>query len=175
MSKCAQQVGHIMSIAADFNISLEAIVHCDSLAALGIAYRKGLGGRTRRVKVQYLWIQEAVANKELAIKKVLGTENPADMFTKFLAHEVLSKHAMSLGMEFLPGRSGHDRAVSSMTQLENVKLRMAAFAKHVGIAKWSGQAFREGVCRSYAVRFRHKQISGALALRQCPCDTCSWG
>jgi hypothetical protein len=143
MSKCAQQVAHIMSIAADFSIELKAVVHCDSLAALGIAYRRGLGGRTRHVKVQYLWIQEAVANKELAIKKVPGTENPADMFTKFLAHELLSKYAMSLGMKFPPGRTGYDRAVSSMTQLEDVKLRMAAFAKHVGIAKCLGKHFEK--------------------------------
>ena len=45
-------------------------------AALGIAYKRGLGGKTRHVKVQYLWIQDAVENKELEIGKVGTLENP---------------------------------------------------------------------------------------------------
>ena len=34
--------------------------------------------KTRHVKVQYLWIQDAVLNKELEIGRVGTLENPAD-------------------------------------------------------------------------------------------------
>ena len=50
------------------------------------------------VKVQYLWIQDAVENKELEIGKVGTLENPADMLTKFLANDALSKHAQRLSL-----------------------------------------------------------------------------
>ena len=99
MSKCAQQTASLTSIARGFGIDLSAVVHSDATAALGIAYRRGLGGKTRRVKVHYLWIQDAVENKELEIGKVGTLENPADLLTKFLANDALSKHAQRLSLE----------------------------------------------------------------------------
>ena len=135
MSKCAQQIASMVSIAADFDIALHAVVHSDSAAALGIAYRRGLGGKTRHVKVQYLWIQDAVANKELKIDKVNTLENPADMLTKFLPAEALTKHALNLGLDVRKGRSGYQKALDSLVLVEDVKQRMMTFAKHVGIAK----------------------------------------
>ena len=77
MSKCAQQIASIMSIARDFGIELETVAHSDATAALGIAYRRGLGGTTRHVKAQYLWIQDAIKNKEFQVNKVGTHENPA--------------------------------------------------------------------------------------------------
>ena len=88
MSRCVQQTASLISIARDFGIELSAAVHSDATAALGIACRRGLGGKTRHVKVQSLWIQDAVENRELEIGKVGTLENPADMLTKFLAHPV---------------------------------------------------------------------------------------
>ena len=63
MSKCAQQTASLISVARDFGIELSAAVHSDATAALRIAHRRGLGGKTRHVKVQYLWIQAAVESK----------------------------------------------------------------------------------------------------------------
>ena len=51
-------------------------IRSDASAALGIAYRRGLAGKTRHVQVQYLWIQQEVANEHVKIQKVLGTDNP---------------------------------------------------------------------------------------------------
>ena len=109
MSKCAQQSASLTSIARDFGIELSAVVHSDATAALGIAYRRGLGGNTGHVKVQYLCIQDAVENKELEVEKVGTLENPADMLTKFLTHDALSKHVQRLSLSFKPGRSSADR------------------------------------------------------------------
>ena len=78
MSKYAQQVASMMSTAAGFDIILQGRVHSDSSAALDIAYRRGLGGETRHVKFQYLWIHEAVLNKELIIQKINGFDHPGD-------------------------------------------------------------------------------------------------
>ena len=36
------------------------------------------------MEVGYLWLQDAVTNKRLLVKKVPWKENPADLFTKHL-------------------------------------------------------------------------------------------
>ena len=113
MSKCAQQTASLICIARDFGIELSAVVHSDATAALWIADRRGFRGKTRHVKVQYLWILDAVENKELEIGKVGTLENPADMLTKFLANDALSKHGHWLSLSFKPGRSSADKAMPS--------------------------------------------------------------
>ena len=41
------------------------------------------------MEVKYLWLQEAVRDKRIMVKKPLGTQNPADALTKPKAcHEV---------------------------------------------------------------------------------------
>ena len=54
-------------------------MHSDATAAIGIARRKGLG-KLRHLKVEDLWIQQKVRDKTMEIVKVLGTDNPADIF-----------------------------------------------------------------------------------------------
>ena len=72
---------------------------------MAIAQRQGLGGRTRHVKVQYLWIQNAVNEKELKIAKVHTDSNPADALTKFLKAEKLDKHVKKMNFIFREGRA----------------------------------------------------------------------
>ena len=57
------------------------IVMTDSSAALGIPQRSGLGGRTRHVQVQYLWIKDSGVNKELDVRRVALDDNLADILT----------------------------------------------------------------------------------------------
>ena len=129
LSKCAQQLMAVKSTAADFQMDLDITAHSDSSAALGIAYRSGLGGRTRHVKVQYLWIQGAVSQKDLQLRKVGTAQNPADMLTKFLDGDSYARHCSSLGMLFL----GSDRCEAEQRLEEYHKLRL--FCKHLGLAK----------------------------------------
>jgi hypothetical protein len=82
----------ITSIAADFGIELKPVIHNDSSAVIGIAYRRGLGGKSRHVRVQYLWIQSAINEKEIDINKVNTLGNLADVLTKFLNVESFNKH-----------------------------------------------------------------------------------
>ena len=67
----------------DFGRESEGVVYADSSAALAIAKRKG-AGKMRHINVNSLWIQERQNEKDLELRKVLGTENPADLMTKFV-------------------------------------------------------------------------------------------
>ena len=59
-------------------------LYTDSSAARGIIHRAGLG-KLRHLETGYLWLQAAVKAKKLQVRKVLGTENPADLMTKHLS------------------------------------------------------------------------------------------
>ena len=83
---------HLKSMGEDLGIVLKPLIRSDASAALGIAYRGGLAGKTRHVQVQYLGIQQEVANEHVKIQKVLGTDNPADALTKFLPEAELERH-----------------------------------------------------------------------------------
>ena len=57
----------------------------------------------KHIEIRDLWLQEEVLKGSVVVKKVRGTENPADLMTKFLAmHEVRSRLArMGLQLEEL--------------------------------------------------------------------------
>ena len=78
MSKSAQHALHLKSMGEDFGIALKTLIRSDARAALGIAYRRGLAGKTRHVQMQYLWIQQEVTNEHVKMQNVLGGHNPAD-------------------------------------------------------------------------------------------------
>ena len=96
--KGAAQTLGMISMAADFGECLSGTVYSDSSAALGIVTRSGLG-KVRHIRVQYLWLQERVAQSDLAVRKVAGETNPADLLTKGLAQELLKRHTKFSGIE----------------------------------------------------------------------------
>ena len=69
----------------DLVIEANIVLYTDSSAARGIIHRAGLG-KLRRLETGYLWLQAAVKAKRLQARKVLGTDNPADLFTNTLTH-----------------------------------------------------------------------------------------
>ena len=58
-------------------------VETDSTAATGMCSRTGVG-KTRHVQVRWLWIQDAIRDKVVRLRKVRGTDNEVDMGTKDL-------------------------------------------------------------------------------------------
>ncbi len=66
----------------------------DFVAAKAMASRSGIG-RVRHPEVKTLWVQAALREGRLVLKKVQGTENPANVLTKSLGfmdcEEVLLK------------------------------------------------------------------------------------
>ena len=88
----------------DFGVEKSCVVYADSTAALAIAKRKG-AGKIRHINISCLWIQERADSKQLEMRKVLGTENPADMMTKHLARQPLDKCMLQLNQHRATGRA----------------------------------------------------------------------
>ena len=99
------------SMCSDLNIHTPLRIHSDATAAIGIARRRGLG-KLRHLDVEDLWVQEKVRNKQVEIVKVLGTDNPADMFTKYVDAAILNKALQQMGLR---SEAGRPKASSSIT------------------------------------------------------------
>ena len=110
LTKLASQVLGMMSLADDFGVKMQAKVRTDSSAAIGMAYRNGIGGRARHIRVQYLWIQGVIDQRGLKLEKVDTKMNVADVLTKHLAREAFEQHLHTMGFRLRDGRS--DEAVS---------------------------------------------------------------
>ena len=91
----------IKSLGEDFGVFMPnpVEVRIDASACLGIASRKG-AGRIRHIATPTLWLQQAVQEHRLAVLKVKGTQNPADLGTKHVDAKVI-QHAWST-CGFLP-------------------------------------------------------------------------
>jgi hypothetical protein len=72
---------------------------------MGIAARQGLG-KIRHLDTNTLWVQQAVRCRRLTLRKVLGEENPADVFTKHIVGaEKLGSLMRLFSCKYLPGRA----------------------------------------------------------------------
>ena len=98
-------------MAVDLGEDVKIVLRSDSSAALGIGGRQGLG-KLRHLETGYLWLQDVLTQKRLSIRKVKGTETPADLGTKHLKFDDTEKHFAFLGFEFQLGRSTAVPAVS---------------------------------------------------------------
>ena len=87
-------------MAADFGDRLQAGLWSDAFAAIAISQ-----GIRRHIQTQFLWLQERVSDKDLQLTKVVGTANPADMHTKYLAKVDLEKHLEFSGLILRAGRA----------------------------------------------------------------------
>lgn len=79
------------SMAADLGENVRIRLYTDSAAVLGIIGSRGLG-KVRHLGTDYLWLQDLVAKKKIGVARVKGTENPADLGTKYLHSEDVDKH-----------------------------------------------------------------------------------
>ena len=80
VSASAEAMG-FKSLLKDLGCEAKIKTWTDSAAAKSIASRKGIG-KVRHLEVKYLWVQEKTRRKEMQMKKMLGSENPADILTK---------------------------------------------------------------------------------------------
>ena len=98
--KASSELLGMIASFADFGMSgFTGEVLGNANAALGIIHRQGVG-RLRHLDTNWLWIQECAAENRLQYSKVHGSQNVADLFTKALEHDVITKHMESLGNEF---------------------------------------------------------------------------
>ena len=94
----------MQSIAKDLGFQWELILHSDASAAIGICRRRGLG-KVRHLAVADLWVQDRLRTKDFQLRKILGTENPADMLTKHVERVLIERHLSKLCMRFTQGRA----------------------------------------------------------------------
>ena len=73
----------IQSLYRDAGLPLKLRAWTDSLAAMGVAKRQGLGN-LRHLKCQSLWLQQPLRRGQFTLHKVAGETNPSDLFTKHL-------------------------------------------------------------------------------------------
>ncbi len=59
----------------------------------------------RHVRVGQLWVQQAQEEGELAYEKILGTANPSDMQTKYLAGTEIARHMRTINQHYEDGKS----------------------------------------------------------------------
>jgi hypothetical protein len=86
----------LKSVMKDMGIDAKVEVHVDANAAIGMIMKEGLSG-VRHIDTQFLWIQESVRKGRIAVKKISGLLNPADMFTKALGAQSLEGHLRRIG------------------------------------------------------------------------------
>ena len=102
--KASAETLGIVSMMADFGLIMAGEIWGDAQAALGIISRNGLG-KTRHIQTGLLWIQQVSAQKRLSFGKVLGKDNPADLFTKYLDSNTIGRHLQKLNCELANGRA----------------------------------------------------------------------
>ena len=102
--KGASQSLGLRSMAHDFGDDPSIGLYSDASAAIAISQRTGLG-KLRHIQTQFLWLQERVAHKQVALSKVQGTANPADMCTKALAQADLLRHLGFSNLIIAEGRA----------------------------------------------------------------------
>ena len=99
----AQGLG-IQSICRDLGYDYTLRVWTDATAAIGIARRRGMG-KIRHLDTTDLWIQEVIRSGRVELNKVLGAENPADIFTKYVDKALMTKMLSKMHMVQMDGRA----------------------------------------------------------------------
>ena len=100
---------------------LKGCILGDASAALGIIHRRGLG-KTRHIDTSYLWVQQVAAQRRLAYSKVLGKDNPADLYTKHVDIQTMDKHVAKLKCQYTEGRaSAETKSTWSGNQTQDLR------------------------------------------------------
>ena len=95
--KGASRLLGLIAMIRDFGLDLTGRITTDSTTAIGIANRRG-AGKVRHLEVHLLWLQQCIERKLLAMEKVPGPKNPADVGTKHVTAAVLAICLERLGM-----------------------------------------------------------------------------
>ena len=94
----------LQAVCKDLGLDVHLRIHSDASAAIGICKRRGLG-RVRHLAVADLWLQDRLRTQDVQLLKVPGSNNAADMLTKYLDRSLHEKHLQSLDLVFEDGRA----------------------------------------------------------------------
>ena len=89
----------VRSLLLESKLTLKCniIIHTDSTAGKSMASRHGLSKKTKHIHLRFLYMQDLILSGLIKIKKIAGTLNPADVFTKYVNKETLNRHMPTLG------------------------------------------------------------------------------
>jgi len=161
--KCSAELLGVRSMLRDLGVETSGVIYADSSAAVAIAKRKG-AGKLRHINVSSLWVQERQDRKDLDYRKVLGTDNPADMMTKHLLREPLDKCMGQLNQWRRSGRAktaldiqGKGKGDAAQEEANTIQVieddwRDRALAHRVLDREWHGETHFEvstGEWKSY--------------------------
>ena len=93
----------IQSLMKDAGWDIHVHMHSDATAAIGIARRKGLG-KIRHLDCTDLWIQDKIRSKNMKLSKVLGTDNMADVLTKYVGKKTMDSAIARMNLIRKSGR-----------------------------------------------------------------------
>ena len=90
----------------------------DSNSASTMLQGEDLPRRSRHIEIRVQWLRHYMSSGALKVKWMPGTENPADLFTKFLDHRTFVKHRETLGFVVSDGplRAVHELAMRAFAE-----------------------------------------------------------
>ena len=139
----------VKALMDDMGMKIEIKILSDSSAGRSISLRKG-SGKLRHLQVKYLWLQDATFEKRLKVEKVKGTENPADVATKFLTAVEIKEAVKKFGV------------VMEIVE-KNTKTELKALTSR-GVTRYSDTADALPSCESLPVR-----VSSLFNVQRQPC------
>ena len=98
----------LRSLASEVGfVGIENTVHVgtDSSAAKSFVSRRGLG-KMKHLEIRDLWLQKEVREGKVVIRKIPGTENPADLMTKILTSSDIEERLRGMNLEMVLGDGG---------------------------------------------------------------------
>ena len=93
----------LRSLLEDLGVQVKLVVNTDASAALGMVKRRGVG-KVRHIEVKELRIQDEAHSGEVEVRKVMSSENFADVFTKYVNQEKMNEAIHKMGFEMREGR-----------------------------------------------------------------------
>jgi hypothetical protein len=93
-SKAAAELMAVSSMMNDLGWPVERRLFVDASAAQAMSNRQGIG-KLRHLEVKFLWLQDLAKAGVLAVRKISGQRNPADVLTKPMGFaDMLAKLAL---------------------------------------------------------------------------------
>jgi hypothetical protein len=78
---------------------VDCALFCDNQSAIHLAKNPVFHSKTKHIQLRYHFIREKINDGTLKLKKIKGTENPADMLTKVVTLEKLKLCIASTGLQ----------------------------------------------------------------------------
>ena len=100
--KGACEVKGFENLLRDFGKSSGMILLMDARAAIGMLEKRGLGS-TKHIDTKSMWLQGSMRRTDITLHNIDTRFTPADLMTKLLISEDLSKHCKYLGDHFVDG------------------------------------------------------------------------